>query len=403
MSTYRPPRTVLGALECSTRLDYYDDHPSLMGSDIVSQTDAQEAARQGYAVWHDELRICLNALSFAQYAEYLNRLLDAPVVVNPTHGCICQRAYNTGLTGVRRIDRKLQSVIALSGHDWYRRSYDHHHRGVNYHEVTKRRPYCLATQTSGYPGCSHENCERARHRGPQYVSKARFYIESVCGAPAHYPGLDLEGWGQSRDVPVYRGASYEFGERKMTLADYFTAVELRTRGYSVPQVKRLPQTTLATPVPDSNVTTEQRDAWDELQFHLHRRLHAARTIGQPRSKPRPIRERHFSWHGDSEPTPYIVEALVTSPRPISREAFWQDFATAQTGQLEEVWVEYSDNGVDVEERCDYEWRTIEPDPPREDLLQVTVMYDTETPDFTDEVITRLDHEAKVRKEHDDAC
>lgn len=112
--------------------------------------------------------------------------------------CICQRAYDTGYTGVAKIDARLQAHYDhWLDTDSIRRSYDHVAFHIPYSDVP-RSPYCFITGKRGR--CPHEHCEHQRYRPPTTVAKMRFYIERVCPADVHYPELvaDIDRSGDTR-------------------------------------------------------------------------------------------------------------------------------------------------------------------------------------------------------------
>lgn len=182
--------------------------------------------------------------------------------------CICQRAYDTGYTGIPRVDRRLQRHYdTWLDPDAIKRSYDHYHFGVPYTDA-QRRPYCFVTKTKGF--CVHEPCEHARHRPPTTVAKMRFYIEQNCPATVHYPNLldtstvpeiadsggvsfetlgEHEKWG----TPIYRR---RFG----TVAD--------ESGNKVADITCL----IRTEKQPSDRAIEERERWDAEQFRLHKNI-----------------------------------------------------------------------------------------------------------------------------------
>lgn len=137
--------------------------------------------------------------------------------------CICQRAYDTGFTGIPRVDARLQAHYDhWLDPDCIKRSYDHYHFGVPYNDA-QRGPYCFVTKTKGH--CLHEPCEHARHRPPTTVAKMRFYIESHCQAAFHYPDLvdNIDRSGDTRpemDNVAHLGEQWD--ERQFQLHKYLT-------------------------------------------------------------------------------------------------------------------------------------------------------------------------------------
>ena len=101
--------------------------------------------------------------------------------------CLCQRVYDTGFTGIPRVDRRLRHQYEVYGEDCIHRAYDHANLHVPYTD-SPRNPYCFVTKTKG--ACAHESCEHARYRPPDTVRKMRWYIEhELCKAHVHYPDL----------------------------------------------------------------------------------------------------------------------------------------------------------------------------------------------------------------------
>lgn len=110
--------------------------------------------------------------------------------------CWCQRAYDTGLTGQRRIDAALQKHFDFGTLDpsFFQRAFDHYRSGAPYKGVG-RAPYCFTVRERGNcpPECeTPARCDHARYRPTNLAAKARFYIERHCPAAVHYPRLLVE-------------------------------------------------------------------------------------------------------------------------------------------------------------------------------------------------------------------
>lgn len=129
--------------------------------------------------------------------------------------CWCQRAYDTGFTGVARIDRALERHYEFGTLDpsFFRRAYDHYASGRPYKGVP-RAPYCFSAKVRGEcpPSCRQpERCDHARYRPTNLAAKARFFIERHCPAAVHYPRLLLDDQlGKDAEVALSDAVEYEF-------------------------------------------------------------------------------------------------------------------------------------------------------------------------------------------------
>lgn len=187
--------------------------------------------------------------------------------------CMCQRAYDTGLTGVPRIDARLEGHYNHSvERDAIKRSYDHYHFGIPYVEWSAQPPYCFASGQRGECDMSitsyvngidpetgkpiwrlhtREGCDYARLRPPKIVAQMRFYIESKCEATFHYPDLELAKLGRDRDWPVYAMQLYDIGPPILHEGNDYGSVEyIRPAGRSE----------------DSDSVKQERLDWELYEF-----------------------------------------------------------------------------------------------------------------------------------------
>lgn len=181
--------------------------------------------------------------------------------------CICQRAYDTGFTGITRVDRRLAHHYEVYGEDCLRRSYDHYHFGVPYTDAP-RRHYCFVSRTQTV--CAHEACEHARYRPPTYVAKMRFYIESICTAATHYP--ELEDRSSVPELASSGGIEYATaGVHEKWGTPLFLRRTATVRDHDDAPVAEI--TCLQSRyVPPSDRAIEERERWEDEMHRLHRQI-----------------------------------------------------------------------------------------------------------------------------------
>jgi len=132
--------------------------------------------------------------------------------------------YDTGFTGIPRIDARLRHQYEVYGEDCIRRAFDHDNGGALYTDVP-RSPYCFIHKTKGV--CDHASCERGRYRPPDTVRKMRWWIEqTACQAAVHYPSM-LDDH-EAPEVVAYGGTSFATGgeESKYGTPDFLRRVGL---------------------------------------------------------------------------------------------------------------------------------------------------------------------------------
>ena len=186
--------------------------------------------------------------------------------------CLCQRVYDSGFTGVPRIDARLRHQYEVYGEDCIRRAYDHTNKHIPYSD-TPRSPYCFVTKEKGV--CNHESCDYARYRAPDTVRKMRYYIEhEACKAAVHYPDfLDTESNG---GVPVSSGGvSFKTGgeETKYGTPDFLRRKKILgfISSDGVAHAEGLTALQRDYEPPNEEAVAE-REAWEDAMFRLHKRI-----------------------------------------------------------------------------------------------------------------------------------
>lgn len=235
--------------------------------------------------------------------------------------CLCQRVYDTGFTGIARIDARLAHQYEVYGEDCIRRAFDHANRHIPYTD-TPRRPYCFVTREQ--KACEHESCEHARYRPPDTVRKMRWYIEhSACKASVHYPSM-LDDHTPP-EVVAYGGVTYKTGgeETKYGTPDF---LRRKRRVEENGQYLGTLHCLQSTHVPANDSALAEREAWEDAMHRLHKRLEAAtphRTVTYEGRKTQQLPLRAISIESFRE---YVAESLFDlSPLPTAEEeaALWE--------------------------------------------------------------------------------
>jgi len=179
--------------------------------------------------------------------------------------------YDTGFTGVPRIDKRLAHQYKVYGEDCIKRAYDHANLHIPYTD-TGRKPYCFVSKTQGV--CNHEACEHGRYRPPDTVRKMRWWIEhTACKAAVHYPSF-LEEQNQP-EVVSYGGTSFStWGEPTKYGTPTFKRRKALVRDEADNTDHELVALIRESQMPNDAAVAE-REAWEDAMFRLHQRLEAS--------------------------------------------------------------------------------------------------------------------------------
>jgi hypothetical protein len=233
--------------------------------------------------------------------------------------CICQRVYDTGFTGIPRVDRRLAHQYNVYGEDCIRRAHQHANLHVPYTD-TPRNPFCFVTGTKGH--CAHDSCEHARYRPPDTVRKMRWYIEhQVCKAAVHYPDV---GENDGPELATSGGIDYASAgtDEKWGLPIWDRVHGRRVHDEDGNYVGTLTGIRSRF-IPPSDRAIEERERWEDEMHRLHRNLAFRDTEPDNVEVSEPVYE-------DERRTGY--RKVKRAPlRAISPDQFREELTTALTG------------------------------------------------------------------------